>query len=198
MRTFLDSIGYGGWILHALVAIPLVGAVLVALMRGRGARHLALAITVMELVLSLGLWWHFDPAGGMQYRSAVDWLPRWGIQYSVGLDGISLFMILLTTLLGPLSVISSYNYITTRERGFYSLLLALSAGLVGCFIALDLFVFYVFFELMLIPMYFIIGIWGGKNRLYATIKFFVFTFAGSLLMLVAIIALAWQIGRAHV
>jgi len=196
MRTFLDSIGYGGWILHALVAIPLVGAVLVALMRGRGARHLALAITVMELVLSLGLWWHFDPAGGMQYRAAVDWLPRWGIQYSVGLDGISLFMILLTTLLGPLSVIGSYNYITTRERGFYSLLLALSAGLVGCFIALDLFVFYVFFELMLIPMYFIIGIWGGKERLRAAIKFFIYTMFGSMLMLVAILVLVWKVGAA--
>jgi len=196
MRTFLDSIGYGGWILHALVAIPLVGAVLVALMRGRAARHLALAITVMELVLSLGLWWHFDPAGGMQYRAAVDWLPRWGIQYSVGLDGISLFMILLTTLLGPLSVIGSYNYITTRERGFYSLLLALSAGLVGCFIALDLFVFYVFFELMLIPMYFIIGIWGGKERLRAAIKFFIYTMFGSMLMLVAILVLVWKVGAA--
>src|SRR5687768_15776677 len=196
MRTFLDSIGYGGWILHALVAIPLVGAVLVALMRGRAARHLARALTVIGLVLSLGLWWHFDPAGGMQYRAAVDWLPRWGIQYSVGLDGISLFMILLTTLLGPLSVIGSYNYITTRERGFYSLLLALSAGLVGCFIALDLFVFYVFFELMLIPMYFIIGIWGGKERLRAAIKFFIYTMFGSMLMLVAILVLVWKVGAA--
>ena len=196
MRSFLDSIGYGGWILHVLVLLPLLGAGLVALVRGRAVRHLALAITALELVLSLGLWWHFDPAGGMQYRSAVDWLPRWGIQYSVGLDGISLFMVLLTTLLGPLSVIGSYNYITTRERGFYALLLALIAGLVGCFIALDLFVFYIFFELMLIPMYFIIGIWGGKERLRAAIKFFVYTMFGSMLMLVAILVLVWKVGTA--
>ncbi len=102
-------------------------------------------------------------------------------------------MVLLTTLLMPLSVLGSWQYITKQERGFYALLLTLLTGLVGVFIALDLFVFYVFFEVMLIPMYFIIGIWGGANRLYAAIKFFIYTMAGSLLMLVAIVALVWRI-----
>ena len=106
-------------------------------------------------------------------------------------------MVLLTTALMPLSVLGSWNYITKRERGFYALLLTLLTGMVGVFIALDLFVFYVFWEVMLIPMYFIIGIWGGANRLYAAIKFFVYTMAGSLLMLVAIMVLVWKVAGGH-
>ena len=103
-------------------------------------------------------------------------------------------MVLLTTAMMPLSVLASWNYITQKERGFYALMLVLLTGLVGVFIALDLFLFYVFFEVMLIPMYFIIGIWGGTNRLYAAIKFFIYTMAGSLLMLVAIVVMVWTIG----
>jgi NADH-quinone oxidoreductase subunit M len=105
-------------------------------------------------------------------------------------------MVLLTTLMMPLSVLASWSSITRRERAFYALMLTLLTGLVGVFIALDLFVFYVFFEVMLIPMYFIIGIWGGANRLYAAIKFFIYTMAGSLLMLVAIIVMVWKVGEA--
>ena len=193
MNDFLNSVGYGQWVLHALVAIPLAGVLLLLAIPERAAKHVALAVTLVEAIVSAGLWWHFDPAAGMQYLSAAEWLPRWGITYRVGLDGISLFMVLLSTMLGPLSVLGSYNYITQRERGYYALLLALIAGLIGCFVALDLFVFYIFFELMLIPMYFIIGIWGGKNRLYAAIKFFIYTFFGSLLMLVAILVLVWKV-----
>jgi NADH-quinone oxidoreductase subunit M len=152
-----------------------------------------MVVATLEFVLSLGLWWHFDPAAGMQYRSSFSWMPQWGISYSVGMDGTSLVMVLLTTLLGPVSVLGSYRYITRRERAFYCLLLAMVTAMVGCFIALDLFVFYVFFELMLIPMYFLIGIWGGTRRLYAAIKFFVYTFLGSLLMLVAIVVLVWKV-----
>ena len=196
MTTFLDSVGYGQWILHALVLVPLLGIPLVLLSPERAARHVALAVSLLEFLLSAGLWWHFDPAAGMQYVSSAEWLPRWGISYQVGLDGISLFMVLLSTLLGPLTVLGSYRYITTRERGFYALMLALIAGLVGTFIALDLFVFYVYFEVMLIPMYFIIGIWGGKERLRAAIKFFIYTFFGSLLMLVAILVLVWKVAGA--
>jgi NADH-quinone oxidoreductase subunit M len=196
MTAFLDSIGYGQWVLHALVLLPLAGIPLVLLAGERAGKHVALAVTSLELLVSAGLWWHFDPAAGMQYRSSAEWLPRWGIGYEVGLDGISLFMVLLSTFLGPLCVLGSYRYITTRERGFYALLLALIAGLVGCFVALDLFVFYIYFELMLIPMYFIIGIWGGKERLRAAIKFFIYTFFGSLLMLVAILVLVWRVAAA--
>src|SRR5215210_91354 len=197
MREFLESIHYSGWILHALVLLPLAGVVPVLLGDERGARRMALVVPSLVFLLSAGLWWAFDPTdGGMQLVSSAPWIPRWGISYRVGIDGISLFMILLTTLMMPLSVLASWSSITRRERPFYALMLTLLTGLVGVFIALDLFVFYVYFEVMLIPMYFIIGIWGGSNRLYAAIKFFIYTMAGSLLMLVAIVVMAWKIGAA--
>src|SRR5690242_9970025 len=131
----------------------------------------------------------------MQFVADAPWIPAWGIRYTVGVDGISLFMVLLTTFLVPLSVLGSYTYITTRERGFYALLLVLTSGMIGVFVALDLFLFYVMWEVMLIPMYFIIGVWGGERRLYAAIKFFIYTFFGSLLMLVAILALVYLVGQ---
>src|SRR5213596_1500272 len=131
----------------------------------------------------------------MQLQVDASWIPSWGIRYTVGVDGISLFMVLLTTFLVPLSVLGSYTYITTRERGFYALLLVLTSGMIGVFVALDLFLFYIMWDVMLIPMYFIIGVWGGQNRLYAALKFFVYTFLGSLLMLVAILALVYLVAE---
>jgi NADH-quinone oxidoreductase subunit M len=197
MTAFLESIGYGTWILHALVLLPLVGVVPVLLGPEPSAKRTALVITTLEFVLSVGLWWALDPASGrLQLISETPWIPAWGISYRVGLDGISLVMVLLTTALMPLSVLGSWRYITQRERGFYALMLTLLTGMVGVFLALDLFVFYIFFEVMLIPMYFIIGIWGGANRLYAAIKFFIYTMAGSLLMLVAIVVLVWKVAAA--
>jgi NADH-quinone oxidoreductase subunit M len=194
MTAFLDSISYGQWILHALVLLPLVGVVPVLLGSESAAKRTALAVTTLEFLLSVGLWWALDPATGhMQLGSNTPWIANWGISYRVGMDGISLVMVLLTTALMPLSVLASWRSITRRERGFYALMLTLLTGLVGVFIALDLFVFYIYFEVMLIPMYFIIGIWGGANRLYAAIKFFIYTMAGSLLMLVAIVAMVWKI-----
>src|SRR3954471_24300196 len=194
MIQLLQSIGYNRCILHALVLLPLAGVVPVLLGDERGAKRMALIVTTLELLLSVGLWWAFDPTqGGMQLVSSAPWITRWGISYRVGLDGISLVMVLLTTVMMPLSVLASWTSITRRERAFYALMLTLLTGLIGVFIALDLFLFYVFFEVMLIPMYFIIGIWGGANRLYAAIKFFIYTMAGSLLMLVAIVVMAWKI-----
>ena len=195
MHAMLASVGFGTWILHALLAIPMLGALLILLAPAARARWIALIVTTLELVLSLGLWWGVDTrTGTMQMTSGFDWIPAWGVRYAVGIDGISLTMVLLTTLLMPLCVLGSWTQITTRERGYYALLLALTTGVLGVFVATDLFLFYVFWEVMLIPMYFIIGIWGGKNRLYAAIKFFIFTMAGSLLMLVAIVAMVWWIG----
>jgi NADH-quinone oxidoreductase subunit M len=195
MEHFLTSIAYDRWILHALVFLPLVGAVAVLLAPRTHVKHLALVLTLLEFLLSLGLWWAFDRTNpGMQFKLTFPWLPQWGINYTVGIDGISLFMVLLSTGLMALSVLGSFSYITQRERGYYALLLTLLAGMIGVFVALDLFLFYVFWELMLIPMYFIIGIWGGGNRLYAAIKFFIYTMAGSFLMLVAILVLVWQTG----
>ena len=194
MTEFLASIHYGRWILHVLVLLPLAGVVPVLLGDERSARRTALGVTTLAFLLSAGLWWAVDPAdGGMQLVSSAPWIPGWGISYRVGIDGISLFMVLLTTAIMPLSVLASWHQIDRRERAFYAMMLVLLTGLIGVFIALDLFVFYVFFEVMLIPMYFIIGIWGGANRLYAAIKFFIYTMAGSLLMLVAIVVMAWRI-----
>jgi NADH-quinone oxidoreductase subunit M len=197
MSALLASISYSQWILHVLVLLPLAGTVPILLGDERSAKRMALVVTTLEFLLSVGLWWAFDPSqGGMQLVSSAPWIPRWGISYQVGIDGISLFMVLLTTVMMPLSVLASWTSITRKERAFYALMLTLLTGLVGVFIALDLFVFYVYFEVMLIPMYFIIGIWGGANRLYAAIKFFIYTFAGSLLMLVAIVVMVWKIGVA--
>ena len=194
MNGLLQSVGYPQWILHVLLVLPLLGAAAVMLGPARNARLTALAVTLAEFILSAGLWWALDTQPGtLQLTFSVPWIPAWGISYAVGIDGISAMMVLLTTFLMPLCVAGSWNYITTRERGYYALLLVLLTGVVGVFVATDLFLFYLFWEVMLIPMYFIIGIWGGKNRLYAAIKFFLFTMAGSLLMLVAIIGLAWMV-----
>src|SRR5436190_1966647 len=186
---------YRQWVLTALLFWPVLAAVVVLLAPVRWAKHAALAASLVEFAISVPLWWTFAPADGMQFVLDVPWIPAWGIRYTVGVDGISLFMVLLTTFLVPLSVLGSYSYIRKRENGFYALLLVLTTGMIGVFVALDLFFFYVMWEVMLIPMYFIIGVWGGENRLYAAIKFFIYTFFGSLLMLVAILVLYLHTGR---
>src|SRR5205807_6020695 len=186
---------YAQTVVTALIAWPAIAAVAVLAAPVRWAKHLALAASLLEFAISAPLWWVFQPAAGMQLQLDVAWIPSWGIHYAVGVDGISLFLILLTTFLVPLSILGSYSYITTRERAFYALLLALTSGMIGVFVSLDLFLFYVMWEVMLIPMYFIIGVWGGERRLYAAIKFFIYTFFGSLLMLVAILALVSLVGH---
>jgi NADH-quinone oxidoreductase subunit M len=201
MASFLDSIGYNGWILPALLLIPMVGAVIVLLIPARvpadartvetpAARRVAFLIFVVEFIVSLGLWWAFNPADtGWQAAIDLTWIPTWGIRFTLGIDGIALMMVLLTTFLMPLSVLGSFTGIRTKVRSYYALLLVLTSAMIGVFLARDLFLFYVMWDMMLIPMYFIIGIWGGERRIYASIKFFVYTFLPSLLMLVAIIYL---------
>jgi NADH-quinone oxidoreductase subunit M len=190
------------WILTFLIFFPLLGAAAAYLAGEKNARSVALGVGVIEFLVSLPLFWTFEPGGrcamfprdlpAFQNCASIAWFPDWGIRYQVGLDGISLFMVLLTTFLLPLMVLGSWTYIRDRKRGFYASLLALTPGVVGVFVALDMFVFYVFWEIMLIPMYFLIGIWGGKERVYAAVKFFLVTAAGSLLMLVAILWLFWH------
>jgi NADH-quinone oxidoreductase subunit M len=188
---------YATWVLDALLAFPLVVALVVLWRPAAEAKWIALIGTVIEFAISVPLWWAFDPGTtAMQFEQLRPWIPAWGISYRIGIDGISLFMVLLTTFTMPLAVLGSFNYIKERERGFYALLLVLTTGMLGVFVALDLFLFYVFWEIMLIPMYFIIGVWGGERRLYAAIKFFVYTFVGSLLMLVAILTLYTQVAAA--
>jgi NADH-quinone oxidoreductase subunit M len=197
MTEFLTSIGYQHWVLTALLILPLVGAVAVMFVPARQVRAAALAFSLVEFILSLGLWWAYDASSAaMQFTQTLEWLPDWGIKYHVGIDGISLMLVLLTTGLTPLAILSSWEYIHERERPYYALLLTLLTGMLGVFVVLDLFVFYIFWEVMLIPMYFIIGIWGGADRLYAAIKFFIYTFFGSLLMLVAILLMVWQAAHA--
>ena len=186
---------YSQAVLTALLGWPVVAAAGVLLVPERWAKHVALAASLVEFVISVPLWWTFQPAAGMQFVLDLPWIPAWGIRYTVGVDGISLFMVLLTTFLVPLSVLGSYAYITTRQLGLYALMLVLTSGMIGVFVSLDLFLFYVMWEVMLIPMYFIIGVWGGERRLYAAIKFFIYTFFGSLLMLVAILVLVLRVGQ---
>jgi len=196
MSSLLAAVGYERWVLHALLIIPVAGSALVALAPARLAKGIALAVAVLEFLVSCGLWWAFEPVASLQFVASAPWIRDWGIRYAVGLDGISLFMVLLTTMLMPLCVLGSWRYIDRRERAYYGLLLLLTTGMLGVFLALDLFLFYVAWELVLIPMYFLIGVWGGSRRLYAAIKFFVYTMLGSVLMLVAILWLYVTVGRA--
>jgi NADH-quinone oxidoreductase subunit M len=204
MREFLLSIGYNAWILPVLLALPVVGAIPVLLAGRRGAadedavvsgsanapRIVATVVFALEFVLSLGLWWAFDPSvGGWQQRFDVRWIPTWGARFTLGIDGFALMMVLLTTFIMLLAVVGSWSSIRRKVGAYYAFMLMLTTGMLGVFMALDLFLFYAMWEVMLIPMYFIIGIWGGPRRVYASLKFFVYTFLGSLLMLVGIIYL---------
>ena len=193
MNALLDSIGYAGWALHALVWLPVIGIGIVLAVEEELAKRIAFGWSLAVFVISLGLWWAFEPGqAAMQLQSGVDWIPAWGVRYSLGVDGISLFMVLLTTFTTPLAILGSFNYVKSRERAFYALMLLLEAGVVGVFVATDVFLFYVFFELTLVPMYFIVGVWGGERRIYAAIKFFLYTAFGSLLMLVGILYLFFK------
>jgi NADH-quinone oxidoreductase subunit M len=189
------------WILTFLIFFPLVGMVVVLLAPRRSARTIALGVGIIEFLVAVPLFFTFDPVGTtvvdgapvlFQNYVAAPWMRDWGIFYRIGLDGISLFMVLLTAFLLPLTVLGSWTYIKDREKPFYAMLLALTTGVVGVFVALDMFLFYVFWEIMLIPMYFLIGVWGGKERIYAAVKFFLYTAFGSLLMLVAILYLYFR------
>jgi NADH-quinone oxidoreductase subunit M len=193
MTGLLDAIGYETWILHALVWLPLAGMIGVLLGPEHRAKHVAFGWSLGLLILSVGLWWAFDPGASLfQMTSSHPWIESWGVGYALGVDGISLLMILLTALVMPISILGSFNYIREREKAFYALMLLLQMGIVGVFASMDLFLFYVFFELTLVPMYFIVGIWGGERRIYAAVKFFLYTALGSLLMLVGIFYVFWQ------
>jgi NADH-quinone oxidoreductase subunit M len=178
--------------LDALIFFPLVGAVVVGVLPKGNAkllRGVTLTVTLITFLLSLGLLSQFDPAeAGFQLGSRAAWIPEWGIGYVTGVDGISLWLIMLTTFLMPVSVLASWS-IEQRTKPFFAFMLALETGLLGVFAALDMFLFYLFWEASLVPMYLLIGMWGYERRIYAAMKFFLFTLAGSLLMLVAIIFL---------
>ena len=177
-----------------LLVIPLIGGALLLLIdksREELIRYMGLAVSVFAFVISLVIFFNFDYQDPeFQFQHKFAWVEDLNIFYFVGIDGLSLLLVLLTTFITPLTLISSWSDITKRVKEFTFFILMLEAGMLGVFVSIDLFLFYIFWEAMLIPMYFIIGIWGGKERIYASIKFFMYTFFGSLLMLVAIIWLA--------
>ena len=179
-------------ILTVVTFLPLVGAILIALLPSRAARPLALAGRARSRGSSR--WSCSSPTtrgSGFQFIETLDWIPLFGIQYKVGADGLSVILVVLTTTLTAISILASFKPIQTRIKEYMVSFLVLEVGLIGVFLALDLFLFYIFWEIVLVPMYLIIGIWGGANRIYATIKFVLYTLVGSLLMLVAILATAF-------
>ncbi|GAB4295652.1 MAG: NADH-quinone oxidoreductase subunit M [Myxococcota bacterium] len=180
-------------LLVILLILPLVGAALLMLFPAsekRAVKNFALFIALFEFILSTRLVIAFDKAvSGMQYEVMASWMPSLNINFHVGIDGISLWLVLMTTLLAPIVVLSAYKAIEERVREYMVSMLILETAMIGAFVALDLVLFYVFWELMLIPMYLLIGVFGGERRIYAAVKFFIFTMVGSLLMLVAILYL---------
>src|SRR5258706_8599824 len=183
---------FGADILTTLVFVPTLGAVILAFISPdakKTVRAIGLLFTAAPLVLSALVFVNFDPATPALESFRVDrpWIPRLGIHYLLGIDGLALSLILLTTLLSFCVLVFSCGQKIDRWKGYVAAFLVLETGMLGSLVALDTILFYVFWELMLVPMYFIIGIWGGKRRIYAAMKFFLFTFVGSLLMFVAIL-----------
>ncbi|WP_207478835.1 NADH-quinone oxidoreductase subunit M [Arenibaculum pallidiluteum] len=195
-----------GWpILSLTTFLPLVGAVFILLIRGepdvvaRNARNVALWTSLITFVLSLFVWANFDPANpGFQMVERVAWIPAFEIGYHMGVDGISVLFVLLSTLLTPLCILSSWTAVEKRVKEYMIAFLVLETLMVGMFCALDLILFYMFFEGVLIPMFIIIGVWGGARRVYAAFKFFLYTLLGSVLMLLAILAMYFVAGTTDV
>jgi NADH-quinone oxidoreductase subunit M len=187
-------------LITAVLALPAVGAAVLALVPRRRddvLRGGALLVTVATFAVSVPLYLRFDGDNpDFQFEELLRWMPNLGVGYHVGIDGISLLLVLLTTLLMPVALASAWHAIEDRTKEFVIAMLMLETGMLGVFVALDLFLFFVFWEAMLIPMYFIIGVWGGANRVYAAIKFVLYTMVGSALMLVAILGLYYQHGAA--
>jgi NADH-quinone oxidoreductase subunit M len=189
-------------ILSFIIFWPLAGALFILFfVKGTeeavaiGAKRAALWTTIFPLVLSLILWWNFDnTTHEFQFVEKADWIAGFGISYYLGVDGISLFFVVLTALLMPLCILASWETITTRVRDYMIAFLVLESLVAGVFCSLDLILFYLFFEAVLIPMFLIIGIWGGDNRVYAAFKFFLYTLLGSVLMLLAVLYLYNQFG----
>ncbi len=195
---------FGFPLLSLLVWLPLAGTLGLMLLRGpeesvaRAARWVALATSLAVFALSLVLWFRFDPAGGFQFVENHPWLPEFAVSYHLGVDGISVLFVLLATALTPICVLASWDAIKTRVREYMMAFLVLETMMVGMFASLDFVMFYMFFEGVLIPMYLIIGVWGGQRRVYASFKFFLYTLAGSVLMLLALLAMWLHAGTTDI
>ncbi|MBI1746471.1 MAG: NADH-quinone oxidoreductase subunit M [Acidobacteria bacterium] len=191
-------------ILNLVCYVPLAGFFIILLLDRKSVTAIkwtANLVALLDFILSIPLILSFnnpsytDPLTNFRYIIKVPWITSLGAQYYFGIDGISLLLIMLTTLLGFIAVLSSWTAIEHRVKEYYALLLLLQTGMLGTFMALDFFLFYVFWEIMLVPMYFLIGVWGSERRLYSAIKFFLYTLAGSVLMLLGILALYFDYGR---
>ena len=180
-------------VLSLVVFAPLIGSILIGLIPGSNHRAIR-AVVVIAALASFGfslLLLGYDPAGAeFQFREDVPWIDAFGMRYTLGIDGLSMTLVILTTVLSVVGIVYSFSPIQKRIKEYYIAMLLLMVGMLGVFVSLDLFLFYVFWEVSLFPMYFIIGIWGGPRRIYATVKFVIYTLFGSLLMLVAILAVA--------
>ncbi len=183
-------------LLDITIFLPLVVALIILFLKSnRAIKNIALIGMSVTFAVSLILAWNFEVTGvQFQFVQKVAWIPQLGIHYFVGIDGLALLLILLTTFLTPLALLGTWNSIEHRVKIYILMLLILETGMLGVFASLDVFLFYIFWEAMLIPMYFIIGIWGGENRVYAAVKFFLYTLFGSLLMLVALIVMGSTVG----
>src|ERR671927_677098 len=179
------------YILSFITWLPALGAILIlALMKKDQSslvKRFATAWFALDFILSLFLFTYDKAKGGMQFLEDHEWIPIIGARYQMGVDGVAVLLIVLTTLLGAIAALSSWEYIQKREKEYYVLLLLLQTAVIGVFASMDLFLFYLFFEVSLVPMYFLIGIWGGENRLYAAIKFFLYTLVGSVVMLLGVL-----------
>ena len=179
-------------ILSLLIWLPILGAIVVVFIprdKENIIRYTSAAFTGLQFIVAIQLWRKFEPEnGGMQFMERLDWIPSLNISYILGVDGLSLPMVMLTAMLFFIGVFVSWN-INKAVKGYFALYLLLDAGVVGVFLSLDFFLFYIFWEVMLLPMYFLIGMWGGPQREYAAIKFFLYTLFGSVLMLVGILFL---------
>ncbi|MEG3618057.1 NADH-quinone oxidoreductase subunit M [Magnetovibrio sp. PR-2] len=192
-------------ILSVLIFLPLAGAGFILAIKGddevgaRNARNVALWTSIVTFVMSLWLWFGFDSStAAFQFVEKKDWIPAYNINYHLGVDGISVLFVLLTTLLTPICVLASWDSIKERVKEYMIAFLILETMMIGMFVALDIVIFYIFFEAVLIPMFLIIGVWGGQNRVYASYKLFLYTLAGSVLMLVAILVMYSQAGTTDI
>src|SRR6266850_4484524 len=187
-------------LLSIILFLPLAGAaalLLVSKENDNAVRWIANVVAVLGFIVSLPLWFQFNPASaGFQFVEQAQWIPSIGAQYFLGVDGLSTLLILLTTMMGFIAVLSSWTAITERVKEYYIFLLVLQTGMVGAFTSLDFLLFFLFWEVMLVPMYFLIGIWGSDRRLYSAIKFFLYTLVGSVIMLLGILALYFAYHRA--
>jgi len=185
-------------ILSIVTFFPLLAAVVIVLVPKEQSKllfKLGILFSTLEFLFSLHLYYHFKNTGTFEFMEVASWIPLWNVQYFMGIDGVSLLLIVLTTLLTPIVLLASVRSVSERVKEFLVCVLVLETGMIGAFCALDLFLFFVFWEIMLIPMYFLIGLWGGKRKIYAALKFFIYTMAGSVLMLVGILYLYFQAGQ---